>query len=134
MKTSHVSFCLLLVATFLLTASGCGGSGGPTEKVTGKVTFKDGSTVSGGMIVFSDLVENSSSVGYIKEDGTYTLGTFDEADGAPIGKYKVTIVGNSEYGEKSAIATRFGEQGQTPLKAEVKAEENTINFEVERSR
>lgn len=134
MNTSHFSFFLVLAATFVLTASGCGGSGGATEPVTGKVTFKDGSPVAGGTIVFADVVENSSSIGYIQPDGSYTLGTFDEADGAPMGKYKVTIIGDSEYGEKSAVDARFGLQDNTPLEAEVKAGDNKIDFEVERGR
>lgn len=134
MNVSSFSFILLAITGVLLSVAGCGG-GGITEPVTGKVTFKDdGSPVAGGTIVFADMTENSSSLGYIEQDGTYTLGTFDESDGAPVGKYKVTIIGDSEYGQKSAVAQQFGNQDRTPLEAEVTQGPNTIDFQVERAR
>lgn len=134
MKASPVFVALLSIGTILLSAVGCSSGNGATEPVSGKVTFKDGSPVAGGTIVFADVAENSSSIGYIQQDGTYTLGTFAETDGAPTGKYKVTVTGDSEYGKKSAVNARFGQQSSTPLEAEVKEGSNTLNFEVERGR
>ncbi len=134
MQTPTISFVFLSIAAALLSTTGCGGSNGATEPVTGKVTFTDGSPVAGGTIVFADVANNSSSIGYIQQDGTYTLGTFEETDGAPTGKYKVTVIGDSEYGKKSAISSNFANQDSTPLEAEVKDGPNTIDFEVERGR
>lgn len=134
MHAPSITFVLMSLATILITAAGCNGSGGATEPVTGTVTFEDGSPVAGGTIVFADVAENSSSIGYIQQDGTYTLGTFGETDGAPTGKYKVTVIGDSEYGQISAIHARFGQQTSTPLEAEVKEGPNTLDFEVQRGR
>ncbi|MBA2117641.1 carboxypeptidase-like regulatory domain-containing protein [Bremerella alba] len=134
MQMQNTSVATLLFASTLLGFLGCSGSGGATEVVTGKVSFADGSPVSGGTIVFADTQNNSSSVGYIKEDGTYTLGTFGESDGAPKGRYKVTIIGSSDYGKSSPISSKFANQDQTPLTAEVVDGKNVIDFQVDKGR
>lgn len=134
MQMQYVSIAVLLSATLFLSLLGCSGNGGATESVTGTVTFEDGSPVNGGTIIFADTQKNSSSMGYLKEDGTYTLGTFDEADGAPQGRYKVTIIGSSDYGQSSPISSKFANQDQTPLTAEVVDGENVLDFQVEKGR
>ncbi len=134
MQMQHISVAVLLMAATFLGVLGCSGNGGATEDVTGKVTFEDGTPVSGGTIIFADTQKNSSSVGYIQEDGTYTLGTFGESDGAPQGTYKVTIIGSSDYGKSSPISSKFANQDQTPLTAEVVDGDNQLNFQVEKGR
>lgn len=134
MQMQYISVAMLLFATTLLGFLGCGGNGGATEVVTGTVTFDDGSPVAGGTIIFADTQKNSSSVGYIQEDGTYTLGTFGETDGAPQGRYKVTIIGSSDYGKSSPISSKFANQDQTPLTAEVVDGENVLDFQVDKGR
>jgi len=134
MQMQYFSGVVLLFAATSLAVLGCSSNGGATEVVTGTVTFTDGTPVSGGTIVFADTKKNSSSVGYIQQDGTYTLGTFGESDGAPMGSYKVTVIGSSDYGESSPISSKFGNQDQTPLKAEVVDGENVLDFQVEKGR
>ncbi|QDU77225.1 hypothetical protein Pan97_42870 [Bremerella volcania] len=134
MRMQYVSVAVLLFAVSSLGLLGCSGNGGATEVVTGTVTFTDGSPVSGGTIIFADTQKNSSSVGYIQEDGTYTLGTFGESDGAPQGNYKVTVIGSSDYGKSSPISSKFANQDQTPLTAKVVDGENVLDFEVEKGR
>lgn len=134
MQMQHISVALLLSAVTCLGFLGCSGNGGATEKVTGTVTFEDGTPVTGGTIIFADTQKNSSSVGYIQDDGSYTLGTFDEADGAPQGNYKVSIIGSSDYGKSSPISSKFANQDQTPLTAEVVDGENVLDFKVDKGR
>lgn len=134
MQMQHISVAVLLSTATFLGFLGCSGNGGATEKVTGTVSFEDGSPVAGGTIIFADTQKNSSSVGYIQEDGTYTLGTFGESDGAPQGKYKVTIIGNSDYGKSSPISSKFANQDQTPLTVEVADGDNVLDFKVEKGR
>ncbi|MFN3152573.1 carboxypeptidase-like regulatory domain-containing protein [Bremerella sp.] len=134
MQMQYISAALLLFTATFLGLLGCSGNGGATEAVTGTVTFEDGSPVSGGTIIFADTKKNSSSVGYIQDDGTYTLGTFAETDGAPQGNYKVTIIGNSDYGKSSPISSKFANQDQTPLNAEVVDGANVLDFQVEKGR
>jgi len=134
MQMRHISMVMFLVAATFLGFLGCSGNGGATEKVTGTVTYEDGTPLSGGTIVFADRKRNSSSVGYLQEDGSYVLGTFGESDGAPQGSYKVTIIASSAYGERSPLSSKFGSLEQTPLTAEVVDGENVINFQVEKGR
>ena len=77
-------FCVLLVA-------GCHGN----VKVTGKVTFPDGTPLTTGQVVFEN--ETLSAMGKLSEDGSYTIGTQKEKDGIPKGKYRVAITGAVTY-------------------------------------
>lgn len=121
---------LSLIAAIVL--SGCSGGGLGTAPVTGKVTYADGSPVQGGTIIFADASANLSSVGTIKEDGTYELGTYAENDGAVPGSYKVTVLGTSEYGEAAPVQAKFSETSTTPLEATIVEGKNSIDFQVER--
>jgi len=72
--------CLLLVA-------GCG----KNVRVTGKVTFEDGTPLSKGMVIFSaGATESKAPIG---EDGSYVVGTLKSGDGIPRGTYRVYITG-----------------------------------------
>src|SRR5579859_5968725 len=79
-----------LAAALLLAAAGCGGGQYP---VRGKVTFEDGSPVTGGMVVFEskDAQPAVTARGAIQADGTYTLGTHKSDDGVPPGVYRVLL-------------------------------------------
>jgi hypothetical protein len=88
---SIVPVCLMSLS--LLAVCGCGSGGGnKTYKVTGKVTFSDGSPLTEGIVVFSgDAME---AKGGINADGTYSLTSYKPGDGAPAGFYKVYLGGN----------------------------------------
>jgi len=61
-------------------------------RVTGKVTFEDGTPLTEGKVLF----ENDAffqAVGQIQSDGSYTLGSYKLTDGVPRGTYKVYITG-----------------------------------------
>lgn len=91
-------FPMLTVSLILLI--GCSNQ----VRVSGKVTFDDGSPVTAGKVIF----ENDAffqAVGQIKPDGTYRLGSYDLADGVPRGNYKVYITGAVSAEERS-VSTR----------------------------
>lgn len=73
-------FCLMMVCCSLVVVAGCGGG----DKVGGKVTFEDGTALSGGTVVFmgSDAEERAQ----IGEDGMYKL-----KEGLPDGEYAVLV-------------------------------------------
>jgi hypothetical protein len=96
MKHLSVSLALLFC---VLIAAGCGGN----AKVTGKVAFPDGEPLSTGRVVFEN--EKISAMGKISEDGSYTLGTDQEKNGVPQGKYRVYIAGAVTYGEAPPPST-----------------------------
>ena len=72
---------------------GCGDDGRvPTYEVTGKVQFADGAPLQGGSVIcLSDSEEALSARGNIAEDGSFTLGTYEESDGAISGRHLVAI-------------------------------------------
>lgn len=140
----------LILGLALFGLAGCG-SGLNTYPVTGKVVFADDqSPVPRGHIEFTPAVGGGpSAVSRIGEDGTFTLITSEDAEGAEPGKYKVTIraqekvdVQLNESGEpagdvepaKSLIDTKYSSPSTTDLEYEVKAEDNNFTIPVERAK
>lgn len=124
---------------FVLVASlGCGSN----CKVTGKVTFKDGTPLTHGEVIFetSDTVAS----GKIQPDGTYTLGTKNLADGVPKGTYAVAVRAMDESGitsgmlpgeappPKSLIAKQYRTSSSSGLSCEVKGK-TVYDIAVERA-
>jgi hypothetical protein len=86
-----------------------------------------------------------STIGEIQPDGTYTLTTYSSGDGAPAGKYVVTITGAMEadtrsYEEASAgkgtppkplIDQKYSNRDTSGLTAEVTSGKNNIDFVVD---
>ena len=121
--------------------------------MSGKVTFQ-GRAVPEGTITFYPE-EGRSATARLKPDGTYSLTTFEEGDGAIVGPCEVTIEAvrfnaaprATSFEEEIAQATRGGPpkpasgpqwllprqysvRGQSGLKREVKSGGNTIDFEL----
>ena len=79
-------FAILVGICTLILVAGCG-----NPKVTGTVTYPDGSPLQAGNIYFES--ETFSASGFINPDGSYSLGGVKTNDGVPPGKYKVFITG-----------------------------------------
>jgi hypothetical protein len=84
---------------FLVLAGvlGCG-SGPKLYPVQGKVVYPDGSPMKGGAVIFEpvDSSVKVSARGYIdNEDGSFTLTTVKEGDGAPAGAFRVMVRGKT---------------------------------------
>ena len=93
------SFCgIALIVLFL--ATGCSNN----LKVTGKVTFPDGSPLTVGKVVFE--TESFVASGPLQSDGTYTLGSVKENDGVPPGSYRVSISGAMVAGEAKNVTMK----------------------------
>lgn len=60
-----------------------------TAPVAGTVTI-DGEPLTSGLVTFWPEGGRTAK-GYIQEDGTYTLGTYERADGATPGLHKISI-------------------------------------------
>jgi len=88
---------LLFVLLLGCAALGCGQKH-DLAPAGGKVTL-DGRPLSGGGVVFAPIARGNAaeagkpSYGDIQPDGTFVLGTYDESDGAVIGKHSATIYG-----------------------------------------
>jgi hypothetical protein len=78
-----------LAVLLLLGAAGCGSGLYPVQ---GKVTLDDGTSVTGGIVVFESRGEQPITArGEIQPDGKYQLSTHKPGDGVPPGKYRVLI-------------------------------------------
>jgi hypothetical protein len=80
-----------IVGGLLLFVAGCGSS---KYAIEGKVVYQDGKALEGGgQIVFEPLDRSANSArGTIKEDGSFRMGTADEADGVAPGQYRVAVI------------------------------------------
>jgi len=76
----------IVVISILVFATGCGGA---KVKVSGKVTFEDGTAISSGQVLFS--ASDYAVTGNIQSDGTYKLGERKDGDGIRPGQYTVTV-------------------------------------------
>ena len=109
----------------------------------------DGQPVPVGRIMFHPL-KGRPAIGTIGDDGSYELPTFEQGDGALVGSHTVTIKATRTTGssgprnfEEEAqgvpfvegttewlVPEKYSDRSTTTLTAEVKAEKNTINFDL----
>jgi hypothetical protein len=86
--------CLRAVAFLaLLTIAGCGSGGPRTYRIPGKLTYDDGSPVTGASVVLQTTVKDQPVVarGMATPDGKFELTTFTEGDGVVAGEHQVSI-------------------------------------------
>ena len=133
------STCLLSLS--LTCWSGCGPRSDrpPTAPVTGKVTL-DGKPLPSGWVYFDPADGRRLAKGQIQPDGSFSLGTFEENDGAVLGRHRVMVVARKEVeGGKdllepkvgpSLIPEYYGDIGTSPLTFEVAPGDNIANFEL----
>jgi hypothetical protein len=94
---------VILVPILLLAAAGCGGT--PTYPVEGKLVYKDGTPVTGGgQVLFQAADPNTKGNprGNLQDDGSFRMGTFDDTDGVPEGRYLIAVVPTPLRSRKSA--------------------------------
>lgn len=134
-----------LVACLLI---GCGGGDDfATAPVSGTVTM-NGQPVTGGTITFVPLGEGEAEVtgkpasGAIQKDGSFTLSTYEEGDGAVIGKHRVmyappppvaTAVPEGGHGAPSPPSPYAGAFPVKP-QVEVTSGENQFDIKISKSR
>ncbi|MDR1960009.1 MAG: hypothetical protein LBQ54_13350 [Planctomycetaceae bacterium] len=81
--------CFILFCAVLGMTAGCGSK---NQKVSGKVTFTDGSPLTTGIVCFV-AEDGSTGRGEIALDGTYVMGFESEKNGIPKGgTYQVSII------------------------------------------
>jgi hypothetical protein len=123
--------------------SGCSG-GGPMGKVVGKITH-NGAPVEGGSVTFVPIASEDGPAttgkpasGEVKSDGTFTLSTYAQRDGALVGWHQVSYsppsvaLSATEAGEHAEAPPPSPYKGLTPKdgEAEVKPGENEISIEL----
>jgi hypothetical protein len=113
--------CLLFTLSTLIVA-GCGGGRPAVVPAGGKVMYNKTTPPVGALVVFHpaslDIEKQigGKPVGKVKEDGTFTLTTYEEGDGAPEGEYGVTIDwrGPPKAGKLSLSGEGEGDGGGAP--------------------
>ena len=123
----------------MLSLLGCNQSA-KVGRVRG-VVLLDGKPLSTGVVRFLPDAGRSAT-GQIQSDGTYSLGTYTQSDGALIGTHKVAIIANESGGDdrpayerfnqktKTLIPERYAAAGTSGLTFEVKPGDNVANFEL----
>jgi len=144
---------VLIVA---LTLTGCGNTKPEAIPASGKVLFNKTTPPVGALVVFHpvdpDLEKRigGKPFGKVKDDGTFTLTTYTENDGAPEGEYGVTIdwrvspragklnLGGEDSGEDrtgggiSKLKPKYGNPQQPFTRVTVKkGDANQFTFDVD---
>jgi hypothetical protein len=139
----------------LLLLAGCGSGRPETVPISGKITYA-GKPVTQGKIVFYPE-HGRPATGEIGPDGSYSLTTFDQGDGAVLGKHRVTIKSThvtepahmpKSFAEEVAqgqrkdakaapggqvqwlVPRKYADKETSPLTAEVKRGGGPINFDI----
>jgi hypothetical protein len=127
------------LAIAAVVVAGCGGNDKKTAVVRGTVTY-NGMAVPNGTISFIPA-DGRSATGEIEPDGSYTLTTYRKGDGAILGQHKVVIVAMENMSNRlpearnplppSIIPVKYTSLATSDLRADVKDQENTIDFKLE---
>lgn len=133
---------VIALTLFLL---GCSGDNlPPTGRVSGTVTL-GGKVLPGGIVTFHPKGEGNPGLGEIQKDGTFTLTTYKNGDGAVLGEHSVTVeifpgqieeAGGGLPGapvKSYRIPKKYTDAKSTPLKFEVKSGSNTAELKLDAS-
>lgn len=96
----HALYCGMVL--LVLGIVGCGSN----VKVSGKVSFPDGSPLTVGKVVFE--TDSFIASGDLQPDGSYTLGSLKKNDGIPPGTYRVSVAGAMKAGEAKNVTMSSG--------------------------
>jgi hypothetical protein len=102
--------CAIILLLAAVSMVGCSKSPFDLAPVYGKVTI-DGKPVSTGRVMFAPIAKGESrevgkpAFGTLQADGTFTLTTFEEGDGAVVGEHWVTIFGPDEETIVTPVST-----------------------------
>src|SRR5262245_33066796 len=136
-----------------VAAPGCGSSKPSTVPVTGKVVFKKATRAAGALVVLhpaapaAERAIGGKPFAKVRDDGTFTLTSYNADDGAPEGEYGVTIdwrgkakatkftIGAGEgegEGGRPLLSPKYGNPQQPAFKVTVKkGQANEFTFDVD---
>jgi hypothetical protein len=130
---------VLLTGAAALAGASCGSSKVPVYPVRGQVLYQ-GKPAEGALVIFhptSGAIPPGAPMlpnGRVQADGSFTLTTYTDNDGAPAGEYVVVILwpsGGTEGDEESSgshdrLQGRYGDVARSPIKREVQPGENVL--------
>lgn len=129
-----LSLCLA-TALAALTAVGCSSSSSqkdqkPVFPVRGQVFYK-GKPAAGAFVVFVPVQEPATPVdprpqARVEQDGSFTLSTYGDKDGAPAGEYFVSVRWEGSADEGDRLGERYADPKKSLLGATVREGPNEI--------
>lgn len=140
-------FSLAVLTMLILGIVGCGPRVAKIYPVDGKVVYKDGAPVSGGIIEFD--APDSDPGGPIKpnaraaiqEDGAFRMTTLVDGDGSVAGRHRVVIIppididsGPPGSSAKPLLPKKYRSYDTSELSVEVAEQENHITIAVDREK
>ena len=137
MMPSRRHLSATLFGGLMLSLAACGHSDHkPVYPVTGTVLYK-AKPAEGAQVVFIPLDSVEPKMPHpgaqVRKNGSFRLSTYRSYDGAPAGRYAVTIVYPSPEQKKDdenvgpdLLEGRFADPKTTPLKAEVREEATNL--------
>lgn len=136
MHQSSTSLTFSLLALLILGCLGCGGSSDRPKlgQVTGTVNY-NGKPITEGEIVFYPE-KGRSAAGQIKNGKIENVTTFDNNDGASVGKMKVTVSAmdgpkNDMYKTPKLLTPlKYSSLEMTDLSTEIKPGANSVAFDL----
>lgn len=139
-----------LALLLVVPALGCGGGKPSAVPAGGKVTYRKTTPPAGALVVFHPTDPafekriGGKPVATVRDDGTFTLTTYADGDGAPEGEYGVTVdwqqkgkerklsLGSEGGGGPSVLNPRYGNPQQPFTKVTVKkGDPNQFTFDVD---
>jgi hypothetical protein len=118
-------FAFLVFAALFLSSELRAEPDAALATVSGTVSLA-GQPLDGAMVTFyPEAKDGKKATGKTDANGKYTLKT-GEADGAAVGKYRVTI--SLKRGDKEVLPARYSDKDKTALVIDVAKSDNQHNF------
>lgn len=127
-----------LLAFGMVGAAGCD-HGPAVAQVSGKVLYKDGTPIKGGVrTIRFEPAENSSAEvsrvagGMIAEDGSFELSRRKPGDGVYLGDYNVVLTAwRGARDPVSLIKEEYTQSATTPFKVKIEGDRDDLIFEID---
>jgi hypothetical protein len=130
------------VLLLLCALAGCSNRGYP---VTGTVSFKDGTPLEGGRVIFEGKSGSQGGSAVIEADGTFTMGQDPSEPGLRAGTYTVFVIPptpekivdpttgtHSEAKSTTAIHPKYLSGGTSDIEVEVNPGENDLEIKIDK--
>jgi hypothetical protein len=136
--TTTKFFVSLLVGWGILIQIGC--SQRSSYHVSGKVQYKDGSPITGGVrtVNFEPTASTTAAIrksatGQIGQDGTFEMYSRKPGDGVIPGKYAVTfVVMDKPMGGKLLIPPKYTSAADSPYEINVDGDKTDLVYEIDK--
>ena len=139
-----MTILLTVLAVITGTMTGCGPGQPATFPVEGTVQFSDGSVPRFGVVEFFNDEHQLNARGQIAKDGSFSVSTFSDGDGAVAGRHTIVIIQNTgnyltagieheiEHDHGSLIDTRYLDYRTSGLSCEIQPGTNEVELVVEK--